>query len=42
MRNDTRLAFTGLLKQVAQLNAVSSAAELFTVDPSVQQKLETA
>lgn len=42
MRNETRLAFTGLLKQVAQLNAVASAAESFTVAPSVQQKLETA
>lgn len=42
MRNDTRVAYTGLLKQVALLNAVSSAAESFTVTPSVQQKLETA
>lgn len=42
MRNDTRVAYTGLLKQVALLNGVSSAAESFTVTPSVQQKLETA
>lgn len=42
MRNETRLVFNGLLKQVAQLNAVASAAESFTVTPSVQQKLETA
>jgi P2 family phage major capsid protein len=42
MRNETRVAYTGLLKQVALLNAVASAAESFTVTPSVQQKLESA
>lgn len=42
MRNETRQAYTGLLTQVAKLNGVGSAAEAFTVTPSVQQKLETA
>jgi len=42
MRNETRQAYTGLLQQVAKLNGVGSAAESFTVTPSVQQKLETA
>lgn len=42
MRNETRLVFNGLLKQVALVNAVSSASESFTVTPSVQQKLESA
>jgi len=42
MRNETRQAYSGLLQQVAKLNGVSSAAESFTVTPSVQQKLETA
>ena len=42
MRNETRQAYTGLLTQVAKLNGVGSAAESFTVTPSVQQKLETA
>lgn len=42
MRNETRQVYTGLLTQVAKLNGVGSAAESFTVTPSVQQKLETA
>lgn len=42
MRNETRLVFNGLLKQVALVNAVSSASESFTVTPSVQQKMEIA
>lgn len=40
MRNDTRLAFNALRDQVALLNGVPSAAEKFTVAPSVQQTLE--
>lgn len=42
MRNSTRLAFNGFLSQVALLNAVALASEKFTVDPSIQQKLESA
>lgn len=41
MRNETRLAFNQLRQQVATLNGVESAAELFTVAPSVQQTLES-
>lgn len=42
MRNETRKLFHGYLSQVAKINGVDSAAEKFTVTPSVQQKLETA
>jgi P2 family phage major capsid protein len=42
MRNETRLAFNGFTRQVALLNAVASAAEKFTVTPTIQQTLETA
>uniref|UniRef100_UPI002FE2D91E P2 family phage major capsid protein n=1 Tax=Silanimonas lenta TaxID=265429 RepID=UPI002FE2D91E len=41
MRNDTRLQFNAFLEQVARLNGVPSATEKFSVDPSVQQTLET-
>lgn len=41
MRNNTRLLYTALLAQIATLNGVASAAEKFSVDPSVQQTLET-
>lgn len=41
MRNETRQLFAAYLGQVAQLNGVASALEKFTVDPSVQQRLET-
>lgn len=41
MRNETRLAFNGYLAQVAALSAVASAAQAFTVAPTVQQTLET-
>lgn len=41
MRNPTRLAFNAYLAQIAKLNGVGSAVEMFTVDPSVQQTLET-
>lgn len=40
MRTETRLAFNAYLQQQAQLNGVPSAVEKFTVDPSVQQRLE--
>lgn len=41
MHNPTRLAFNAYLTQLATLNGVPSATEKFTVDPSVQQTLET-
>lgn len=41
MRNNTRLLYNAMLAQIAQLNGVESAEQKFTVDPSVQQKLET-
>lgn len=41
MRNPTRLAFNSYLAQIAKLNGVASAVEMFTVDPSVQQTLES-
>lgn len=40
MRLQTRQAYNAFLTQVAQLNGVPSAAEKFTVSPSVQQRLE--
>lgn len=42
MRNPTRIAFNQFLSQVAKVNGVTSAAEKFAVEPSVQQRLETA
>jgi len=41
MRNDTREHFNAYLSQVARLNGVSSTANTFAVDPTVQQTLET-
>ncbi|MDZ5457013.1 phage major capsid protein, P2 family [Azohydromonas lata] len=41
MRNDTRLAFNAYLTQLAALSGVAEANTMFTVAPSVQQKLET-
>lgn len=41
MRKETRIAFNGYLRQLEKLNGVETAAEKFTVVPSVQQKLET-
>lgn len=41
MRNETRLAYSAYLSQVAALNAVANAAVTFTVTPSVQQTLES-
>jgi P2 family phage major capsid protein len=41
MRNNTRLLYSALLAQIAQLNGVPSAEQKFSVDPSVQQTLET-
>lgn len=42
MRNETRVQFNGFLQQVAKVNGVGSAAEKFNVNPSVQQRLESA
>lgn len=39
MRNATRLLFNAFVSQVALLSSVPSAAEQFSVDPSVVQKL---
>lgn len=41
MRNNTRTLFNAYLAALAQLSHVASATEKFTVDPSVQQTLET-
>ena len=41
MRTATRLAFNAYLQQQAAINGVPSAVEKFTVDPSIQQRLET-
>ena len=40
MRNDTRKLYTGYLSQVAQLNGVESTTATFSVDPTIQQRLE--
>ncbi len=41
MNRETRIALTAYVAQIALLNDVPSAAEKFTVTPSVQQRLET-
>jgi len=41
MRNETRQLFNGYLQQQTRLNNVGNATEKFTVEPSVQQRLET-
>ena len=41
MRNETRLAFDAYLDQLAKHNGVPSATQKFTVEPSIQQKLES-
>lgn len=41
MRNETRIAYNAYLAQIAKLNGVPSAAEKFTIDPSIQQTLES-
>lgn len=41
MKNETRVAYTAYLGQVASLNGVPDATKKFSVAPSVQQKLET-
>jgi len=41
MRNETRVLFNKYAATIASINKVASAMEKFTVDPSVQQRLET-
>lgn len=41
MKNPTRKQYSAYLAQLATLNGVESAAQMFTVTPSVQQKLES-
>lgn len=41
MRNETRKLFNGYLANQAKLNGIAEAVSQFTVQPSVQQKLET-
>lgn len=41
MKKETRIAYNGLLEQVAKLSGVPSAVEQFAVEPSVQQTLES-
>lgn len=41
MRNPTRKLYTAMLAQIALLNGVDDATEKFSVDPTVQQTLET-
>ena len=41
MKNETRKLYAAYLTQIAALNAVASAIEIFNVAPSVQQKLES-
>lgn len=42
MKKDTRLKFNKLAAHIAQLNGVPLATEKFSVDPTIQQKLEAA
>ncbi|MDP2228964.1 MAG: phage major capsid protein, P2 family [Moraxellaceae bacterium] len=41
MRNNTRVAYNQLLARVAALSGVSDASKAFSVEPSVQQTLES-
>lgn len=41
MRNESRIAFEKYTARVAQLNGVNDATKTFSVEPSVQQTLET-
>jgi len=41
MRNDTRVKFNAYTAQIALLNSVDDVTKKFSVDPSVQQTLET-
>lgn len=41
MKNSTRVLYAAYLSQLATLNGVASATEKFTVEPSIQQTLES-
>jgi len=41
MRNETREAFNAYVENIANLNGIPDATKLFTVDPSIAQKIET-
>lgn len=41
MRNETRLLYAAYLSQIASLNGVADAGQVFNVDPTIQQTLET-
>lgn len=41
MKNSTRLAYTAYLTQLALLSGVASATEKYSVDPTIQQTLES-
>ncbi|NIC37190.1 phage major capsid protein, P2 family [Halomonas desiderata] len=41
MRNDTRKAFNQLMSRVAELSGVADASQPFSVQPSIQQTLES-
>ncbi|EWH00535.1 phage major capsid protein, P2 family [Halomonas sp. BC04] len=41
MRNETRIAYNNWKQRLAQLSGVPNAAETFSVEPSVQQTLES-
>lgn len=40
MRIDTRLKFNAAMQQLAKLNGIPKVSQKFTVDPTIQQKLE--
>lgn len=42
MKNPTRVLYVALLAQLASLNGVADATTTFSVDPTIQQKLESA
>jgi P2 family phage major capsid protein len=41
MRNETRELFNTYVENIANLNGIPDATKLFTVDPSIAQKIET-
>lgn len=41
MRNETRVQYSAYLEQIAKLSGVTDPSKAFTVDPAVQQKLES-
>ncbi|WP_261537052.1 phage major capsid protein, P2 family, partial [Burkholderia multivorans] len=41
MRNDTRELYSRFVERIQELNGISDATVKFSVDPTVQQTLET-